>query len=119
MSGDNYHFGDNVTMNGGTGNTGIVKHYGAADGPSDLPPELRAALQDLLARVDALRGQLPPASAQMLDASLPDATGGAAVPAQTRQSALMSIAGIAAVVGPLGQPIVDAVTKILELLAAG
>ncbi|NXY99599.1 hypothetical protein HYE82_35570 [Streptomyces sp. BR123] len=116
MSGDTYHFGDSVNMYGGSGNTGMVKNIAAPAAPPALSPELQEAIKDLLRRVEALRGQLPPASAQVLDASLPDATGGADVPAQARQSALMSIAGIAAVVGPLGQPIVDAVTTVLELL---
>ncbi|MEU5810395.1 hypothetical protein [Streptomyces sp. NPDC047718] len=119
MSGDNYHFGDNVTMNGGSGNIGIQKNLGSAEGPEGLPPQLRAAVEDLRDLVEALRGELPPASTQVLDAALPDATGGAAVPQEARQSALMSIAGIAAVVGPLGQPIVEAVTRILGLLTAG
>ncbi len=116
MSGDNFYFGDNVNMTGGTGNTGMVKNVGAPAAASAPAPDLLAAIEELRRLIEELRGQLPPASAQVLDAALPAATGDATVPAGSRQSALMSIAGIAAVVGPLGQPIVDAVAKILELL---
>ncbi|MFF3860595.1 hypothetical protein [Streptomyces sp. NPDC002209] len=118
MSGDNYYFGDNVNMTGGTGNTGMVKNVGAPAADPGPDPDLRAAVEELRRLIEQLRAELPPASAQVLDAALPAATGEAPVPAQSRQSALMSIAGIAAVVGPLGQPIVEAVARILDLLAA-
>ncbi|MEU9177947.1 hypothetical protein AB0C90_13985 [Streptomyces sp. NPDC048550] len=118
MSGDSYYFGDNVNMTGGTGNTGMVKNVGAPAAAAGPHPELLAAVDELRRLIGELRAQLPPTSAQVLDAALPAATGEAPVPAESRQSALMSIAGIAAVVGPLGQPIVEAVTRILDLLAA-
>ncbi|MEE4595516.1 DUF6232 family protein [Streptomyces sp. DSM 41524] len=42
--------------------------------------------------------------------------GSATTPAQERHRALMAVAGIAATVGTVGQPVIDAVNKILELL---
>ena len=44
MSGNNYHYGDSVTMHGGSGNTGIVKN--GASGDTD--PALRLALAQLI-----------------------------------------------------------------------
>jgi hypothetical protein len=54
MSGDNFHFGDNVTMHGGTGNTGIVKHQTPA-GPNSVDPALQAAVEELRRLVGTLR----------------------------------------------------------------
>ncbi|MFJ9805398.1 hypothetical protein [Streptomyces wuyuanensis] len=116
MSSDSFYYGDNVNMNNSIGSTGMVKHVAAPNASPALSAELQEAVQELLRLVADLREQLPPASTQVLDASLPNATGDAAIPAQTRRSALTSIAGIAAVAGPLGQPIIDTVTQILELL---
>ncbi|MEU3772210.1 hypothetical protein AB0F11_03155 [Streptomyces sp. NPDC032472] len=118
MSGDNFYFGDNVNMTGGANNTGMVKNVGAPAAAPAADPALLEAIGELRSRIEELRGQLPPASAQVLDAALPAATGDAEVPAESRQSALMSIAGIAAVVGPLGQSVVDAVARVIELLGS-
>ncbi|GAA2931272.1 hypothetical protein GCM10020221_28830 [Streptomyces thioluteus] len=109
MSGDHYYFGDNVTMHGGTGNTGIVRNQTAA-----TPPAVRAAVQDLLQLVEELRTGLPPASARTLDDTLPDLT---AQPPE-RHRALLAIAGIAATAGTIGRPVLEAVNRILELLGA-
>jgi len=82
MNGDNFHFGDNVTMHGGTRNTGIVKHQTPA-GPPTADPALT--------------------------------TDPGAAP-QERHRALMAVAGIAATVGAVGQPALEAVNRILGLL---
>ena len=42
----NYYLGDNMTMHGGTGNTGIVKHQTPA-GPPTADPALQAAVEEL------------------------------------------------------------------------
>lgn len=47
MSGDNYYFGDNVNMTGGTGNTGMVKNVGAPAAAAGPHPELAAAVDEL------------------------------------------------------------------------
>ncbi|GGZ15449.1 hypothetical protein [Streptomyces poonensis] len=118
MSGDTYYFGDNVNMHGGTHNTGIVKNQWAAADTAAASPELQEAVQELRRLIDDLRGRLPSASAQALDDSLPAVTADATVPPQDRHRALMAVAGIAATVGAIGQPVLDAVNHILQLLGA-
>lgn len=118
MSGDRFHFGDNVNMHGGSGNTGIVKHQAAPDGSPGAPPALQEAVQELLQLLASLREQLPAASAQALDDALPQVTADPTVPAEERHRALFAVAGIASTIGTLGQPIVDAVNNILGLLSA-
>lgn len=118
MSGDNYYFGDNVNMHGGTGNTGIVKNQAAAADSPTVPPELEAAVGELLRLVEQLRGQVPPVSAQAIDDSLPAISADGGTPPQERHRALLAVASIATTVGALGQPVIEAVNKILELLGA-
>ncbi|EFF92453.1 MULTISPECIES: hypothetical protein [unclassified Streptomyces] len=116
MSGDTYHFGDSVTMNGGRGNIGMIKNQGAS-APAEQPsPELEAAVRELVALVRELRASVPAASAQAIDDTLPDITADPAAPPQERHRALMAVAGIAATVGAVGQPVIEAVNRILELL---
>ncbi|MFF2958154.1 hypothetical protein ACFVT1_04360 [Streptomyces sp. NPDC057963] len=112
-SGNSYHYGnnihgDNVNMYGGSGNTGIVKHQS---------PALPEAIGELVRLLQELRGELPPASAQVIDGSLPAITPHTNAP-QERHRALIAVATIAATVGALGQPVADAVDKILGLLGA-
>ncbi|MFJ2174572.1 hypothetical protein ACIOHE_16890 [Streptomyces sp. NPDC087851] len=118
MSGDSYYFGDNVNMHGGQGNTGIVKNQVAATDSATVSPALRSAVEELLQLVGELRDRVPPASAQSIDDSLPDISAAPDAPPQDRHRALMAVAGIAATVGVVGQPVLDAVNKILELLGA-
>ncbi|MER6293921.1 hypothetical protein ACIG0B_04185 [Streptomyces althioticus] len=112
MSGDNYYFGDSVSMHGGLGNTGIVKNQAA---PAQTSPELEAALRQLVELLTELRAQVPPARAQSLDEALPDIASPAVEPEQ-RHRALLAVAGIAATVGAVGQPVVEAVNSVLALL---
>ncbi|MDQ1007445.1 hypothetical protein QFZ82_001930 [Streptomyces sp. V4I23] len=118
MSGDSYFFGDNVNMHGGSGNTGIVKNQGAAAAAPPVSPAVQAAVEELLRLVEELRDKLPPASAQVLDDSLPDVTADATAQPQIRNRALLAIAGIAATVGAIGQPVLDAANSLMELLGA-
>ncbi|MFE0803306.1 hypothetical protein [Streptomyces sp. NPDC058812] len=115
MSGDNYYFGDSVSMHGGLGNTGIVKNQAAPAAP-EASPALEAAIQQLVELVRELRNEVPPASAQSIDDCLPDITTAADTPPQQRHRALMAVAGIAATVGAVGQPVVEAVNSVLALL---
>ncbi|MEW2622163.1 hypothetical protein [Streptomyces sp. NPDC048106] len=115
MSGDSYHYGDNVTMNGGQGNIGIVKGR-SAEPAAAQDPALTAALAELRRLVAELRAQVPEASAALLDESVPAATADAAVPAPERHRALMAIAGIAATVGTVGQPVAEAVRAVVGMI---
>ncbi|MEU3849550.1 hypothetical protein [Streptomyces sp. NPDC029554] len=112
MSGNNYYYGDNVNMHGGSGNTGIVKH--GTTGEPD--PALRLALAELLQGVRELREQLPQPSVQLIDESLPVLAADAAPP-QERHRALMAVAAIAAAVGAVGQPVAEAANRILQMLS--
>ncbi|MEU9620530.1 hypothetical protein ACIQWV_10985 [Streptomyces sp. NPDC098085] len=112
-SGNSYHYGnnihgDNVNMYGGSGNRGIVKHQS---------PALPEAIGELVRLLQELRGELAPASAQVIDDSLPAITSHTNAP-QERHRALIAVATIAATVGALGQPVADAVDKVLGLLGA-
>ncbi|MFE4330266.1 hypothetical protein ACFRQM_12585 [Streptomyces sp. NPDC056831] len=112
-NGDSYHYGnnihgDNVNMYGGTNNKGIVNQQS---------PELPVAIGELVRLLQNLHGHLAPASARVIDDSLPAITSGTSAP-QERHRALIAVATIAATVGTLGQPVADAVDKILGLLGA-
>lgn len=115
--GQHYYFGsgDHVTMHGGTGNTGIDKRVAAAQ---EQPQAVQEALSELLTLLQELRAQVPPASAGALDDSLPALRADADVQPQERHRALLAVAGIAATIGSLGVPVVEAVNKVLELIGA-
>ncbi|WP_329175469.1 hypothetical protein OG754_20885 [Streptomyces decoyicus] len=119
MSGGDQHYyfggGDHVTMHGGSGNVGIDKRATPAQ---ELPPDVQEALRALLVLAQGLRAQVPPASADALDVALPALRAESDVPPPERHRALLAVAGIAATVGTLGTPIVQAVNHILELLGA-
>jgi len=116
MSGDNYYFGDSVTIRGGQHHTGIIKNQPGAADSAPASAALQSAVEDLLRLVEDLRDRVQPVSAEAIDASLADlkADSGAAPP--DRHRALMAIAGIATTVGAVGQPVIEAVNKILDLL---
>ncbi|WP_460068406.1 hypothetical protein [Streptomyces sp. YKOK-I1] len=108
-----HHYGDNVNMYGGTGNTGMIKNQGAA---APASPELEAAVRELLALLREVRPRIPAASAQALDESLPALTADSAAPARERHRALLAVAGIAATIGAVGQPVLEAVNRVLALV---
>ncbi|KIZ13676.1 hypothetical protein [Streptomyces natalensis] len=119
MSGGDQHYyfggGDHVTMHGGSGNVGIDKRITPAQ---EVPQAVQEALHELLTLVQELRAQVPPASADALDDALPALRAESNVQPQERHRALLSVAGIAATVGALGVPTVEAINKILELIGA-
>ncbi|MBT2440703.1 hypothetical protein J7E93_11405 [Streptomyces sp. ISL-36] len=111
MSGDHY-YGPTVNMYGGQGNQGIV-NYGTTPSPT-----LDSAVQELLRLLQDLRAQVPPLAAQSIDEALPALAPAADVPPRERHRALMAVAGIAATAGAIGQPVLDSVRALLELLGA-
>lgn len=115
--GRHYYFGDgdHVTMHGGSGNVGIDKRVTAAQ---ELPSEVQEALRELVALVQEVRAELPPANSEALEDSLPALRAEADVQPQERHRALLAVAGIAATTGALGVPIIEAVNKVLELMGA-
>jgi hypothetical protein len=119
MSGGDQHYyfggGDHVAMHGGSGNVGIDKRVLPAQ---ELPPAVQEALGELLGLLRELRAQVAPASAEALDTALPALQAEADIPPQERHRALLAVAGIAATIGTVGGPVVEAVNKVLELLGA-
>ncbi|MGW4051268.1 hypothetical protein ACWENA_10595 [Streptomyces sp. NPDC004779] len=104
--------GDTVNMYGGRDNDGIVHHH-YAPVPA-LTPEQAEALAVVRSLAAALRAQLPEADQEALDEGL--AGLGEAAAGSDRRRRLFAIAGIAATVGALGQPLLDSVRAALELL---
>ncbi|MEV0410249.1 hypothetical protein AB0I68_05395 [Streptomyces sp. NPDC050448] len=118
MSGDSYYFGKTVNMHGGTRNTGMVNHGSEPAAAQPADPALAEAVRELTALLRELRQNVSPLTAQSIDDSLPaiSADPGAGRP-EERHRALMAVAGIAATAGAIGQPVLDAVRAVLELLA--
>ncbi|MFI6419567.1 hypothetical protein ACIBG6_19505 [Streptomyces sp. NPDC050842] len=120
MSGDgnNYYFGDAVNIHGGTEITGIVNNYPAPP----QQPTLEEALRTVVALMRELRAEVAPEDQQSFDEALPvlaaDATG-AGVETPVRRRALLTVAGIAAMLGTLGAPLLDSARAALELLGVG
>ncbi|MEU3395982.1 DUF5955 family protein [Streptomyces filamentosus] len=110
MSGDHHHyFGDVVNMRDGQGNQGIVHHHAPA-----APVTREQALRAVRELAEALRTELPEPDRQALDEELAALGGSGEGP--PRRRTLLAIAGIAASVGALGQPLLDSVRAALELL---
>ncbi|MFD8027095.1 hypothetical protein [Streptomyces lavendulae] len=105
--------GDTVNMYGGQDNKGIVHHHAA---PPARSPE--QAVRELLALLAELRAQVPAESARYIDSALPAITADPAVAPEERHRALLAVAGIAATVGAVGVPVVEAVRALLALLGA-
>ncbi|MEU6245569.1 hypothetical protein [Streptomyces sp. NPDC047024] len=118
MTGNSYHYGDNVNIHGGRGHQGIVKTQIGSDASARVDPAVLAALAELHAQIVELRAQpqVPRASAAILDEVLPALSDTAAVPPQERHRALVAIAGVAATVGAVGQPVAQAVQAVVGLL---
>ncbi|MCX5391640.1 hypothetical protein [Streptomyces sp. NBC_00094] len=124
MAGDNYGGGDQVNIFGGTAHTGIVHHHVAAQ------PTLEEALRAVVALMRELRAEVAPEDRGAFDEALPVlAADVLAAPApavdapadaqQTRRRALVTVAGIAAVLGTVGTPLLEAARAALELLGVG
>ncbi|MFI8522486.1 hypothetical protein ACIGEZ_32520 [Streptomyces sp. NPDC085481] len=106
--------GDKVVISGGTHVTGIVK-YGSAGAAQDA--ELRAAVEELTRLLRELQGQVAPEQARAIEEALPALTPDRAALSR-RGLTLAAVAQIAAAVGAVGQPVVDAVGRLLGLLGA-
>jgi hypothetical protein len=66
----------------------------------------------MIVAADALRGQVHPSDRQIIDESLRSIGTSANVERPTLRQALGRLAGIAAVVGEVGAPVVEAVRKV-------
>ncbi|MFF8834231.1 hypothetical protein [Streptomyces sp. NPDC015130] len=118
MTAEGNRYGDQVNMFGGQGNQGIVHHHHAPPPPATLDEALRI----VVACMRELRAEVGPEDRQSFDEALPvlaaDATD-AAVETPVRRRALLTVAGIAAMLGTLGAPLLDSARAALELLGVG
>ncbi|MFE5947020.1 hypothetical protein [Streptomyces sp. NPDC056480] len=112
MSGDTTNnYGNVVNVNGGQGNVGI--NYGSVGGAPD--DGLRAAVDELARLLQGLRPHLTPEQAQTVDEALPELTPDRAA-LRERMGVLTAVGQIAAAVGTVGQPAVDAVGQLMTLV---
>jgi hypothetical protein len=100
----NYHFGDEVTQYGDH-SIGMIK--------SQAPVDSQAALQEMVNAVQVLRGQVSVADRQVIDEAMDTISAGDVSNKRSWRRALSDIAGIAAVVGQVGAPVVESVRKVM------
>jgi hypothetical protein len=98
----NYYGGNHVTQHGDH-NTGMVNNVQA--GP-------QATLQEMVRLAEVLRGRVDPVDRQVIDDSLREIGSGAGADKGAFRRALGGLAGVAAVVGEVGAPVVEAVRKV-------
>lgn len=101
----NQHGGQNIGIN-----------YGSVNAAQD--PELRAAAEDLIARLHFLAGHLDPEQARVVEEARPVLALDRAGMAE-RGVTLARLGQIAAMVGPVAQPVADALGRLLGLLGSG
>ena len=112
MSGDVYNVsGDSVAQFGGQGNIGKIVNQASSDP--------RTALEEVIRLAEALRGQVSRADAQVIDESVRVLRHGDASDYGTLRRALGNIAGIAALIGQTGAPVIEAVRSVLSALGIG
>jgi hypothetical protein len=105
-----YRFGDEV-LQIGDHNIGIIKNE-ARDSVQD-------ALRELVALVAALRSQVPDADRDVIDSAMGVITVGDSTDKGSLRRALSNIAGIAAVVGEVGVPVIEAIRKVAAAFGWG
>ncbi|MEV4426874.1 hypothetical protein AB0K23_16120 [Streptomyces sp. NPDC049602] len=112
MSDASNYYGPVVNMHGGHHNIGI--NHGTADGAQD--DELRVAVEELTRLLGQLRGHLTPQQDRAVEEALPELIPDRAA-LRRHGLVLASVAQIAAAVGTVGQPVVDAVGRVIALLS--
>jgi hypothetical protein len=103
----NYVQGDQYNQYG-EHSVGRIQNYGPAD-PG-------AAYQQMLRAVQVLRGQLSPADRVLVDEQLGVLSAGPEQDPGTLRRALGTVAGVAAVVGQVGAPVIEAVRQVMSAL---
>lgn len=99
-----YHFGDKVNQYGDH-NIGMIKNQGPAD------PQV--AFREMINAVQALRDQVSAADRQVIDESMNTIGTGDKVEKQHLRRALGNIAGVAAMVGQVGVPVIESIRKVM------
>jgi hypothetical protein len=100
----NSHFGDEVTQYGDY-NIGMIK--------SQTPVDPQAALREMINAVQVLRGQVSVTDRQVIDEAMETISAEDVSNKRSWRRALSDIAGIAAVVGQVGAPVVESVRKVM------
>lgn len=115
MSDTSNYYGDVVNVNGGEKvigiNHGAVVHH---DGTVQ-DTELRAAVTHLIRLLEDLRPELTPDQAQTVENALPALTADRDA-LRERGMTLASVSQIAATVGEVGRPVMEALGRLLALL---
>jgi hypothetical protein len=96
---------------------GIIK-YQAGEPPQAAPGEARVALAELNAAVAALRSQVSTDDRRVMDGAMETIGSGVGSDKGRLRRALTSIAGIAALVGDVGAPVVEAIRKVTAAFGA-
>ncbi|MFH9727217.1 hypothetical protein ACH4M4_30250 [Streptomyces sp. NPDC017254] len=112
MSDTTNNYGPVVNMNGGHQNIGINNGTVGAATPDD---ELRTAVAELTRLLLELRPHLTPDQDRTLEQALPELTPDRET-LRGRGLVLANVAQIAAAVGAVGQPVAEAVGRLLQLL---
>ncbi|MGW2033414.1 hypothetical protein [Streptomyces sp. NPDC001811] len=110
MSDASNYYGPVVNMNGGRENVGI--NYGTVGG-EDV--EVRAAVNELRVLLAELRPHLTREQDRTVEEALPELTPDREA-LRSRGLVLASVAQIASAVGAVGQPVAEAVGRLLALL---
>ncbi|MCX5404932.1 hypothetical protein OHA37_13685 [Streptomyces sp. NBC_00335] len=113
MSDTTNNFGPVVTLNGGQGNIGI--NYGTAGGAAGQDAEFRVAVEDLISLLGELRGHLTPDQDRTVEEVLPQLAPDREALSE-RGLVLARVAQIAAAAGQVGQPVAEAVGRLLALI---
>jgi hypothetical protein len=100
----NFHFGDNVYQRGNN-NIGVVRNQ-----------DPQALLAEFSGFVAAMRGQVPEGDRAIIDESMETIQARGRGDTGALRRALGTIAGIAAIVGDVGVPVIDAVRQLSAAL---
>lgn len=115
MSDTSNYYGDVVNVNNGEKVVGIVHGDVTYNGGPAQDAELRAIVADLNRLLMALRPELTPDQAQTVENALPALTPDRAA-LRERGMILASVSQIAATVGEVGKPVLEALGRLLPLL---
>jgi hypothetical protein len=106
------HYGDNNVVGEQWNIHGGHNIINQNKGPADP----RAAIQELIAAVQTLRGQVSIADRQVIDESMDVVRTADHAEKGTLRRALGNVAGIAAMVGQVGVPVIESVRAVMAAL---
>jgi len=105
---NNYHIGDRVVQHG-PHSIGMIKNQAPADP--------RVAFREMVDAVQAFRVSVPPADRPAIDESLQVIQSPAAAGSRDGlRRALADVAGLAALVGQAGVPVIESIRKVVTAL---